>query len=516
MISLTPRTGRLLAALAALAWLLSLPAPALAHRARPRSGRSCPSRHARRACTPVPLGLRGARIGTAGALSAEVIQTTADLRQALTVLPSEAFTAAPEPGAAVLQVSDQTRYQRIIGFGAAMTDSSAWLLRDQLTPQARAATFERLFGAAGIHLDYVRIPIAASDYTVSPAPYSYDDMPAGQTDATLARFSIAHDQPYVIPALKEMLAVDPRVFTLANPWSAPPWMKANQAFDSFGPNGTVLAQYYPALAQYFVRFIQAYQAEGVPIDAITPMNEPNSRSVWPGTALTPADDAVFIPQNLQPALAAAGLHPTIFGNDDTELADAQALLGGPAGPDLGGIAFHCYQGLGQMSALHAEYPNEAIIVNECSPGIIPYATAEVGIDATRNWASGVQLWNLALDENRGPYEGARSYGCPGCTGLVTVNQSTHQARLNHNYYQFGQISRYVEPGAVRIFSTRLVSDGFGISPGLDDVAFENPDGSKVLVAYNNSFGAETFAVAWRGRYLTHTLAPAATVTLRWR
>src|SRR5438132_12016423 len=107
-----------------------------------------------------------------------------------------------------------------------------------------------------------------------------------------------------------------------------------------------------------------------------------------------------------PALGAAGLHPTLLGDDDTSLADAQALLDGPAALTLGGIAFHCYQGMGQMSALHQAYPSEDIVLSECSPGIIPYATAEVPIDATRNWAGAVQLWNLALDPSRGPYDTA--------------------------------------------------------------------------------------------------------------
>jgi O-glycosyl hydrolase len=314
--------------------------------------------------------------------------------------------------------------------------------------------------------------------------------------------------------LREALAVNPGVFTLANPWSPPPWMKANDTFDNVGLDGSVQPQYYGALAQYFVKFIQAYQAQGVPIDAITPMNEPNSNSPYPGSALMPDADATFLPQDLAPALGAAGLHPTIFGDDDTELSDAQALLSGPAAPTLGGIAFHCYQGMGQMTSLHDEYPSEPIVLSECSPGIIPYAPAEVPIDATRNWASGVQLWNLALDTSGGPYGAAM--GCPGCTGVVTVNTQTHTPSFGLNYYEYGQTSKFVQPGAVRIYSTRLVSDGDGVTPGVDDVAFVNPDGSKVLVAYNSRARAARLAVDWRGRYVNWTLPGKGTVTLIWR
>jgi glucosylceramidase len=449
-----------------------------------------------------------------GAAAVTVVQTTQNLHDALTIQPPQRFAASPAPGSTVIRVDSSVRYQRITGFGGAMTDTSAWLLYDELAPIWRGPTMNALFGAGGLRLNFVRIPMAASDFTVSATPYSYDDQPAGQADPTLSDFSIAHDEAYIIPALKAVLAINPDAFMLANPWTPPPWMKANGTYDNNGLAGSVLPQYYPALAQYFVKFIQGYEAQGVPIDAITPMNEPSCSCKWPGSNLSSGDDATFLPQYLAPALSAAGLHPTIFGVDDTELGDAQALLSGPAASTLGGIAFHCYKGMGQMSALHAEYPSEDIILNECSPGIIPYATAEVPIDATRNWASAVQLWNLALDPSRGPYE--TIWGCPGCTGLVTVDERSGTPRFGLNYFQYGQTTRYVEPGAVRIFSTRQVSDGYGITRGVDNVAFVNPDGSKVLVAYNNRVRAARLAVKWQGRYLNWTLPGHGTVTLIWR
>jgi glucosylceramidase len=174
--------------------------------------------------------------------------------------------------------------------------------------------------------------------------------------------------------------------------------------------------------------------------------------------------------------------------------------------------------IGKISTFHNQFPHAPVLVNECSPGIIPYATAEVAIDAARNWASGVQLWNLALDPDGGPVEGNKSYGCPRCTGVVTVDEAKHSTTYNLNYYQLGQTSKYVKPGAVRISSTRFVHDlpKSGVNPGLDDVAYLNPDGSKVLVAYNGARSPAPFAVKWQGRFLNWTLAPAATVTLVWR
>jgi glucosylceramidase len=221
-------------------------------------------------------------------------------------------------------------------------------------------------------------------------------------------------------------------------------------------------------------------------------------------------------------LSAAGLAPKIYGVDrGAALSYAQALLSSPAAPALSGIAWHCYGGLGTLAALAQLAPTVDQIVSECSPGIIPYSPAEVGISSTRNGASAVALWNLALDPAGGPVQ-APNYSCLGCTGIVTVSEQTHAATLTSGFYQFGQLSKFIQPGAVRIGSERFVTDfrlptgAYGVTPGLDDVAFLNPDGSKVLVAYNGGTAASRFAVAWHGRAFNYTLQRGATVTFVWR
>lgn len=507
----TPRLPALLCRLAGLTMMLGL---AVAPAARAGSGSSAP---ATLTAAPAPRPPAMKRQQPAPS-AASVIETTADLSNALTVKSPRSFSAAPAPGSALIQVDPAVTYQHVVGFGGAMTDTAAWLLETQLSPQARTSVMDALFGPQGIHLGFLRIPMGATDFTAHGVPYTYDDLPPGQTDPTLAHFSIAHDQPYILPALKQMLSINPDVFTLANPWTPPPWMKSNNAYDNVGLAGTVLPQFYPALAQYFVKFIQAYQAQGVPIKAITMMNEPDSPSPWPGAAFYASDQAQWLPQDLRPALDAARLHPAVYGLDDTSLTDAQTLLQSPATADVKGIAFHCYRGLGSLSALQAAYPSKDIIESECSPGIVHYSTAEVAIDATRNWASAVQLWNLALDPSGGPVQ-PPDFGCPHCTGVVTVSEQTRTASLGRNYYELGQLSRYVLPGAVRIASTRLVSDVANISevtPGVDDVAFANRDGSTVLVAYNSLPTPAPVAVEYKGRYLNWTMRSRSTVTFTWR
>jgi O-glycosyl hydrolase len=199
---------------------------------------------------PVPRKPKRKPAKVAAVVNAGVIQTTANLSNALTVKPDRTLQKYAAAGSAVITVNANVRYQKITGFGAAMTDSSAWLLQDELTPAARQSTMNALFSPAGIHLNSVRIPMGASDFTADGQAYTYDDMPAGQTDPTMANFSVAHDEAYIIPALQEMLAVNPGMVTLANPWTAPPWMKANQAYDNMKLAGVVNPDDYPALAQY--------------------------------------------------------------------------------------------------------------------------------------------------------------------------------------------------------------------------------------------------------------------------
>lgn len=174
-----------------------------------------------------------------------------------------------------------------------------------------------------------------------------------------------------------------------------------------------------------------------------------------------------------------------------------------------------------MSAIHDSHPTVQELMTECSPGIIPYGAAEAAISGTRNWASAVVLWNLALDPSGGPVQPPNS-GCVQCTGLLTISERTQTVNYSLNYYQLGQLSRFVQRGAVRIGSERWVTEfkaasgPYGVTPGLDDVAFLNPDGTRVLVAYNNSTRRLRFAADWHGRSFAYTLAAGATVTFTWK
>jgi glucosylceramidase len=432
------------------------------------------------------------------AAGVQVVMTSANLSWRLSRLPDLTFAPDRPSGLPVVTVDDDISYQRFTGVGAAMTDSSAWLIYDELSPGTRARLMNALFGASGIHLNFVRVPIGGS------------------------HFSIAHDLAYVVPALEQMLSLNRHIELLAEPWSPPPWMKTNGSFDNPHGTGWLRSIYRGALAQYIVKFIQAYAGVGIPIDAITPQNEPGAPSDFPGLNMSAAGEVQFITQYLEPALRAAHLDTKVYGLDRGALLYyAKSLALGPARADLAGIAWHCYGGPSYMNVLHALAPTLDQIVSECSPGIIPYTAAEALISSLRNWASVAALWNLALDPAGGPVQ-RPNVGCPGCTGVVTISEQTHTVSYGLNYYQLGQISKFVVPGAVRIGSNALVSDfrtpkgAYGVTPGLDDVAFRNPDGTIVLVTYNNSGSWIRFAVTASGRWFQTAIPPGAMTTFEWK
>jgi glucosylceramidase len=450
---------------------------------------------------------------------AAVVLTTSDLSSRLARLADLRASARPLHGATLIHAKTGVRYQRVSGFGAGMTDTSAWLLWEHVPPASRGALFQSLFGASGIHLSALHVPIGASDFTADKAPYTYDELPKGQTDPTLAHFSIAHDLPYIIPALRAALAANPRLSILAAPWTAPSWMKGNGRFDNLNHTGTLLPSSYGPFARYFVKFLQAYQHYGLRVDGVTVENEPGIPVPYPAMELQEPDEARFIANNLGPTLRAARLHTRIYGYDASWSGFPWPLVASPAGSYLGGVAWHCYvNDPSFMTRFHARAPALDQTVDECTPSRRPVPVSELVISSLRNWVNSMSLWNVALDPRGGPV--AVHGGCAGCFGLVTIDEQSQTVSYGLSYYQLGQVSKFVQRGAVRISSENFVryvykKDANLASPGLDDVAFVNPDGSKVLIAYNNDAATIRFAVQTDQGYYSYRLAPRATVTLVW-
>ena len=440
--------------------------------------------------------------------------TSADQSSLLEPQPDISF--GPDAnGANVIYVNENNQYQQMDGFGASMTDSSAWLIYTQMPEAQRKALMSKLFSPTeGIGISAMRIPMGASDF-VNGQPYTYDDMPPGQVDPDLAHFSIEHDKAYIIPAIQDALKINPSLTLIASPWSPPAWMKDSDSL----VKGTLQSKYSTAWAQYFVKFIQAYQAEGLPIYAVTVQNEPQYEpNTYPGMRLEATDEAELVKSYLGPAFQAAGINTKILiwdHNWDKWMYPIEVLDDPQARTIVDGSAFHCYAGsvIGQ-GIVHDAYPDKNLYFTECSGGtwIGGFAAGftsdmkNLVIGATRNWAKTVIKWNIALDASHNPHSG----GCATCDGLVTIDPKSESGfTYNFDYYSIGQASKFVLPGAYRIASSTFTFSGF------ESTAFKNPNGSKVLIVSNTTGDGVPFVVRWGNRAFTYTLPAGSAATFTW-
>jgi glucosylceramidase len=442
----------------------------------------------------------------------QVWLTTASGDKLLSQEPDVHFAAGGAALPTTITVDEATTYQEMVGFGAAITDASAWLLENSMTASQRDALLQELFGRnPGIGLSFTRLTMGASDFSLHQ--YSYDDMPAGQTDSSLAHFSIDSNRAYVLPTVQRALAINPRLKIMASPWSPPGWMKTTGSLIQ----GTLRPEAYAPFAEYFRRYIEAYRAEGVPIYAITLQNEPHYEPAdYPGMRLDPPVRAQVIGQYLGPLFARSGIATLILDWDhnwDEPQSPLQVLSDSTAARYTAGVAWHCYAGdVSAQTVVHDAYPDKDAYFTECSGGEwspnfadnLKWFVSTLVIGAARGWAKGVLLWNLALDDQHGPHTG----GCGNCRGVVTITAGGAVTR-NVEYYALGHASRFVRPGARRIASTSFAGD-------LETVVFRNPDdGSKALIVVNAGAQERTFAVRWSGQSFRYVLAAGAVVTFSW-
>ena len=466
-----------------------------------------------------------------------VVQTNGDQSALLTPQPSLNFSSGTSNQMAIT-VDDTVRYQTLEGVGASFTDSSAYLVWNKLSVAQRAQLMQDLFSTDGIHLSFLRQPMGATDLALTN--YTYDDVAPGATDPDMKQFSIAHDEAYIIPTIKQALSVNPQIKVFALPWSPPAWMKSGQSTNG----GTLNPANFSALAKYFVKFVQAYEKDGIPINYIAVQNEPMYETGgYPSMFMTQHDEAEFIEDHLGPALHAGrdgqgfdhhdrddrddhhdadNVTPGILGyehNWDNPLYAELLLRNQEVRPYLAGVSFHCYGGnsIAAQNAVHNLQPGTPIFFTECTGGSyapnfaanLSYGVENFIVNVTRNWGKSVVLWNMALDQNAGP---TVQHGCNNCRGVVTVDTSTTPATVQKNveYYILGHLSKYVQTGAYRIDSNT-----FG-SGSVEDVAFKNPDGSIAVIVLNAASTANTFSLNWQGQSVTYTLPAGSAATFSWQ
>jgi glucosylceramidase len=406
-----------------------------------------------------------------------------------------------------IDVDSTQQFQSIDGFGYTLTGGSATLING-MNGTEKSKLLKELFGTEenGIGISYLRLSIGASD--LSASVFSYDDMPAGQTDVNLDHFSLSSDKTDLIPLLKEIIAINPSIKFLATPWSPPVWMKDNGS--SIG--GSLKPAYYGVYAQYLVKYIQQMKGEGITIDGITPQNEPLHPGNNPSLYMTAVQQADFIKNHLGPAFQAAGLNTKIIVYDhncDRPDYPLAILNDAAAKAFVNGSAFHLYAGdINVLSQVHQAHPDKQVYFTEqytastgSFDGDLKWHLKNVIIGATRNWSKTALEWNLANDVGFGPHTPG---GCTTCKGALTIGTSVTR---NVAYYIIAHASKFVPTGSVRISSN--------IGGNIQNVAFLTPAGKKVLIVLNDGNVAETFNIRFKGKWTTHSLAGGSVGTYVW-
>lgn len=409
-----------------------------------------------------------------------------------------------------ITINEKETFQSIDGFGYALTGGSAQHIV-KMSASARAALLKELFATDGnnIGVSYIRLSIGASD--LNEKVFSYNDLPEGQTDLTQAKFDLGPDKTDVIPVMKEILAINPKIKIMGSPWSPPLWMKTT--YDARG--GMLKPEYYEVYAKYLVRYVQEMQKQGIAIDAITVQNEPLHPGNNPSLLMVAPDQALFIKKFLGPAFEKAKLKTKIIIYDHnadrpdypiTILDDPQAKK------YIDGSAFHLYGGkIDALSDVHNAHPDKNIYFSEQMVVEQPNSASinivnpvrRLIIGATRNWSKTVLEWNLAADPENKPYTDRG--GCPMCQGAVTIDKDRYSRNLA--FFSIAHASKFVRPGSVRIASNDLTD--------LPNVAFKTPDGKHVLIVANSGKNAAEFNISINGKTLVAALDKGSVATYTW-
>lgn len=426
-------------------------------------------------------------------------------------VPVVATRGAAPPGSVTVPIDERRRYQQTDGFGVAITDSSAQLIW-AMPPQGRRRLLAALFSeTAGAGLSLVRVTMGASDF--SPRPYTYDDVAPGGTDPSLSHFALAADPYPVLPVLRQILAINPAVRVIATPWTAPAWMKTSGNLDG----GRLDRRWDAAWASYFVRFLDAYRAAGVPVWAVSVDNEPDATGGdYPTMAMGAPDEASFVSEFLGPAFRRAGLRTLILAGsvDWNDPGYDRRVLDDPAAAGyLAGTAWHCYGGspAGQ-DQVHDAAAHAGIWVTECSSGAwgkgpaadLSWGAQTLLVGSLTHWARAVVWWNAVLDPAGGPHDG----GCGECQGALVVDPRDGSVTPAVGYDLLAVMGRAVRPGAVRVASPARTGP-------LRTVAFVNPGGSRAVLLVNTSGQATTAAVTDRGTTHVVSVPPGGIVTALW-
>ena len=425
-----------------------------------------------------------------------------DMKNRLSQQTDAVFSPMRRLPGSVIVVDDQTTYQTIIGLGSSLEHSTCYNI-SLLPPDQRRRILESILDKdKGIGMNLMRICFGTSDFTASPW-YSYDDTPGNEPDPKLEHFSIDKDREYVLPILKMATEINPDLKFFASPWSPPAWMKTNKNMCG----GRLDRQYYRPFAEYMALAVEAYEAEGFNIIAVTPQNEPQyCPDTYPTCCWTAAEQRDFIRDYLGPVFARHNLSTKIWCYDHNfnHPNFPEAILRDPqAAKYIDGTGFHLYEGKpSAMTWLHEKFPDKHVYFTEGS--VFDMTGAVEIISYFRNWARCYNAWVTVIDHEAQPNPGP--HDCSPTS--IVLNSDTLELEYRFDYYMYGHFMKFIERRAVRIGSTS--------SKSLPNVAFKNPDGAIVLVVANPGKETQEFSIGYKKVALQAKLTPESIATFAWK
>ena len=448
-----------------------------------------------------------------------IYTTTSSLTRDLT---RDAVNFSPKDNLAptTITLNPAEQYQTMDGFGAAITGSTCYNLLLMKPADRHAFLTETFSDKDGFGFSYIRISIGCSDFSLSE--YTCCDTKG------IENFALqSEEKDYILPILKEILAINPSIKVIAAPWTCPKWMKVKSLTDrtplDSWTNGQLNPDYYQDYATYFVKWIQAFKAEGIDIYAVTPQNEPLNRGNSASLYMEWEEQRDFVKTALGPQMKAAGLSTKIYAFDHNynyDNIESQKNYPGKIYEDaaasqyLAGAAYHNYGGnREELLNIHQAYPEKELLFTETSIGTwnlskrLMEDMEEVALGTINNWCKGVIVWNLMLDNDRGPN---REGGCQTCYGAVDINNSDYKTIIrNSHYYIIAHLSSVVKPGAVRIATTGYTDNGITCS------AFENTDGTYAFVLINNNEKSKKITVSDGQRHFAYDVPGKSVTSYRW-
>lgn len=457
-----------------------------------------------------------------------VYTTTADKTKTMEKDSVVLQTKTETEGENIITLYPETKYQEMDGFGAAITGSSCYNLL-KMTPENRNTLLKETFDPVnGYGYSYIRISIGASDFSLDE--YTYCDTPG------LENFAIhEYDKRDLFPILKEIKAINPNVKIMGSPWSCPKWMKVDnlkdmKPFDSW-TSGQLNPKYYRDYADYFVKYLQAMEAEGLHIDAITIQNEPLNRGNSMSLYMTWQEQRDFVKEALGPAFEKAGIKTKIlvydhnynYDNNKPENHDQgqyplKIYEDADAAKYIDGAAYHAYGGdKSELLRIHETRPDKNIYFTEMSIGLwdggytfdgdLMWNMKEVCIGTINNYNKAVIMWNYLLDDKHGP---DRPGGCNICLGCITIDSNDYTTMdKNSHYYTMAHMSKIIKPGSFRIKSEGRTAEGIYYS------AFENPDKSHSLLLLNESNQEQTITVQQGEKSFVYKVLPKSVISCIW-